>query len=301
MSIPVYIISGFLGAGKTTLINHIVKTFSNSANIFIINDELGSFPIDDKLFDYQSGWIANLQPGHPPNAYLRELIGTLRYAAFERHPECILIELTGLAHPRTVARIVKSSAFEGHLSLGGIITVVNPTELLNTCEKLIEEQIKDANIVIVNKEDLVDKETLQYARDRIASITQEHCKILRSTYARVDTYALFTGTYSAPLVDDPIPQHFMMNITQQYTIMNFLSRDTLSCKRITTLLERYSQHILRAKGILRTDIGDKVIQCTQGKFSVLNTVRDLKFSKIVIISKADHKDTIQRDFSSIFM
>jgi G3E family GTPase len=270
-------------------------------NIFIISDELGRFPIDAELFDYRSEWISSLQPGYSPDAYWRELVGTLRCVAVDRNSECILIELTGLAHPGTVAQIVKSPIFEGHLSLGGIITIVNPVELLNTREKLIEEQIKDANIVIVNKEDLVDKGTLQQARDRIVSLAQDHCTILHSIHAKVDAYALFTNTSGELLLDDSIPQRFMVNMTQGYAIMSFFSHDTLSCKRITILLDWHSQHILRAKGILRTDIGNKVIQCTQGVFSMLNTVRNLTFSKLVIITKADHKDAIQKDFSSMFM
>jgi cobalamin biosynthesis protein CobW len=302
MAIPVYIIAGFLGVGKTTLINHIVKTYSNSAGLFVINDELGTAPIDDEFFEHQCGWITNLRSGYLPEASLRELIGTLRYAAFDCNPDSILIELTGLAYPKTVVRIVKSPFFEGLLSLGGVVTVVNPEDVLDHSETVIDEQINAADTVVINKEDLViDQEMLQRAHKRVASMTRQSCRILRSHYARVDACALLTSLSSAPFLEVRTPQCFMMNAILGYAIMNFFSHKSLSCQRLTTLLARHTRDILRAKGVLKTDLGDKVIQCVRGEVSMLQTVRNFDQSKLVIITRVNRQDAIQDDFSSLFL
>jgi G3E family GTPase len=302
MPVPVYIISGFLGSGKTTLIHHIVETFSDSASdsarMFIIHDELGKFPIDGESFDDQKkSWIVSLQPGHPPCAFLRELIGTLRYAGMECNPDCILIELNGLTHPGTVARLVQSPAFEHRLTLGGVITVVNPVNVLNHVETLVEEQIKTATSIVMNKADSLDKGTWQQAHERVVALARKDCPIFRSTRAKVDADALLTSASSGSIAVQPIPQPVSV---QKYAVMSYFSHETLSGNWITTLLDRHKQHIVRAKGLLQTDSGAKIIQCTRNEFSMLKTSRNLTCSKFVMITETTCKDAMHREFSAVF-
>ena len=161
--IPVTVITGFLGAGKTTLLNYIL-TENHGKRIAVIENEFGEISIDNELvinaeeeiFEMNNGCICCSVRGD-----LMRILGNLmkRRDKFDY----ILLETTGLANPGPVAQTFFLDDDIGtKLLLDGIVTVVDAKHILPRLEDSREtrEQIAFADVVLINKTDLVKPEEL---------------------------------------------------------------------------------------------------------------------------------------------
>jgi G3E family GTPase len=161
--IPVTVITGFLGAGKTTLLNYIL-TENHGKRIAVIENEFGEISIDNELvinaeeeiFEMNNGCICCSVRGD-----LMRILGNLmkRRDKFDY----ILLETTGLAYPGPVAQtFFLDDEIGSKLSLDGIVTVIDAKHISPRLEDSREtrEQIAFADVVLINKTDLVKPEEL---------------------------------------------------------------------------------------------------------------------------------------------
>ncbi|MBP1719716.1 MAG: putative GTPase family, partial [Deltaproteobacteria bacterium] len=198
MPTPIYVISGFLGAGKTTLINNLLESAPYNARIMVLVNEFGRISIDKKMIKADPSNIVDLSGGCICCGMATELIASLRFALDELRADVILIESTGLAIPQEIARQALSPVFEGRVEGGGIVTVVDAGSVLKADYPIIEAQLKEANAVVLNKIDLIDSKTLEEVRDRIKLITDPKCSLFETSFGRISYNAIFTRRYDSP-------------------------------------------------------------------------------------------------------
>ena len=122
MPTPIYVISGFLGAGKTTLINNLLESAPDDARIMVLVNEFGSIAIDREIIKADPINIVDLSGGCICCGMFTELMASLWFALDDLKADVILIESTGLALPQQIARRALSPVFEGRVELGGIVT-----------------------------------------------------------------------------------------------------------------------------------------------------------------------------------
>ena len=142
MPTPIYVISGFLGAGKTTLINNLLESAPHSARIMVLVNEFGRISIDKKIIKADPFNIVDLSGGCICCGMVTELIASLRFALDELRADVILIESTGLAVPQEIARQALSPVFEGRVEDGGIITVVDAGSVLMRITRSLRRSLK---------------------------------------------------------------------------------------------------------------------------------------------------------------
>ena len=192
--VPVTVVTGFLGSGKTTLVNYILSE-NHGKRIAVIENEFGEIGIDDALvidaeeeiFEMNNGCICCTVRGD-----LIRILGTLmkRRDKFDY----ILVETTGLADPAPVAQtFFVDEEIRTQLRLDAIVTVVDAKHLaihlFEEKEEGIEnealEQLAFADRVLINKVDLVNEEELLLVEKQIRSINAG-ASLVRTQMSKVD-------------------------------------------------------------------------------------------------------------------
>lgn len=193
--VPVSILTGFLGAGKTTLLNHIL-TADHGQKIAVIVNEFGEIGIDNQLvigadeeiFEMNNGCICCTVRGD-----LIRILGELmdakrgvsdRKADFDR----VVIETTGLADPAPVAQtFLVDEEVATYYKLDAIITMVDAKHAPQHLDEGHEaqEQVAFADVILLNKTDLVDAEELKKLEQRLRAMNP-YSKIYRTHKSNID-------------------------------------------------------------------------------------------------------------------
>src|ERR1700731_3570065 len=170
---PVTVITGYLGSGKTTLLNRIL-TETHGKRYAVIVNEFGEVGIDtdlignadEEVFEMNNGCICCTVRGD----LIRIIDGlTKRSRAFDG----ILVETTGLADPAPVAQtFFVDENVRRKTKLDAIVTVADAKHLLQEIERAPEaqEQLAFADVVLLNKTDLVNREKLMAVERRVRKI-----------------------------------------------------------------------------------------------------------------------------------
>jgi G3E family GTPase len=164
--IPITVIGGFLGAGKTTLVNKLIR--SGAYKFGVIVNEFGETGVDGSLIEkMDSDGVAELSNGCLCCFGRDDLVQSMvKLAMRETPPEYVLIELSGVADPVPVAQTVLDPYVKGLFELDGIIGVADARNLKTTVQQNPEGavQLAYASTVILNKIDLATAEQVEEAK-----------------------------------------------------------------------------------------------------------------------------------------
>ncbi|KAI7839262.1 hypothetical protein COHA_006960 [Chlorella ohadii] len=182
---PVTLVTGFLGAGKTTLLNHILKQ-KGGRHVAVIENEVGEINIDNSLVVenlLSKEDLVSMDRGCVCCSLRNDIVGALRELQGRAGKrgiayDAILLETTGLADPAPVAfTFFANSWISANYRLDSILCLVDAQHLRRHLEDAgggdVNEavnQIAFADIILLNKIDLVTPEELQAARDLVRSI-----------------------------------------------------------------------------------------------------------------------------------
>jgi G3E family GTPase len=172
--IPVTVLTGFLGAGKTTLVNRILSE-NHGKRIAVIENEFGEVGVDhelvigadEEIFETSNGCICCTVRGD-----LIRILGQLRKRR-DRF-DSVLIETTGLADPAPVAQtFFIDEELKEHYTLDAIVTLVDARHIEQELENspIALEQIAFADVILLNKIDLVDAASLARIERRVRGIS----------------------------------------------------------------------------------------------------------------------------------
>lgn len=167
------IITGFLGAGKTTYLNHLLKSNPNT-KYAIIENEVGEQNIDSELIIRADEELYELNHGClccSLNDDLLELLSdlSLRKSEFDE----LLIEATGIADPSGIADPFHSHpAVKHHFELSRVVCIVDAEQIIHQLETTEEarKQIAFSDIVIINKTDLINEDELSFCVSLLENI-----------------------------------------------------------------------------------------------------------------------------------
>src|ERR1700758_607149 len=160
--IPVSVLTGFLGAGKTTLVNHILREQSEYKFGLIIN-EIGKIGIDGQLVQTETEDIVEMSNGCICCTVRKDLVKGIQKLLKRDDLDYVLIETTGVADPGPVAQTFLNIAQLQQLArLDSIITVADAEHLESQLREaeVTREQIALADFILLNKVDLIGPEQL---------------------------------------------------------------------------------------------------------------------------------------------
>ena len=185
--VPVTILTGFLGSGKTTLLNRIL-TEEHGKRIAVIENEYGEVGIDQALVINADEEVFEMSNGCICCTVRGDLIRVLNNLNKRRDKfDYVLVETTGLADPGPVAQtFFMDDELRAEYSLDGIVTLVDAAHIEQQLGRSDEstEQIAFADVLVLNKTDLVNDEALDGLEARLRGMNRM-ARVVRSERANV--------------------------------------------------------------------------------------------------------------------
>lgn len=185
--VPITILTGFLGSGKTTLLNHILNS-DHGLKIAVLVNDFGAINIDTQLVVGVEGETINLSNGCICCTIRGDLMrATLDLLRRDDPPEYIIIEASGVSDPVAVALTFRVPDFFPLVKLDGVIAVIDAEQFLTLEGEdrvLGLDQVGFADIVVINKTDLVTEVYLEQVRERVREIVPE-ARIIEAVQARI--------------------------------------------------------------------------------------------------------------------
>ncbi len=312
LQLPVTILTGFLGSGKTTLLNRILSEPHGKKYAVVIN-EFAELGIDDQLivqsdeevFEMNNGCICCTVRGD----LIRIISGLMRRG---REFDGIIVETTGLADPAPVAQTffvdpdVKAAA-----KLDAIVTLVDAKHFLDHVGDghEIVEQIAFADVLLLNKVDLVSPEELAVVEDRVRKINS-FAPLYHTQNSEIDLKQILNrGAFDLNRILEQEPHfldHHHHHHEEDVASVGITTDKPIDPDKfeawIGTLLRLKGQDIFRSKGILNVS-GSNRRFVFQGVHMQMNHSwgnpwrgRDTRDSRIVFIGRDLDAEALREGF-----
>lgn len=198
--LPLTILTGFLGAGKSTVLNYILRA-DHGLKIAVLINEFGEVSIDDQLVDSvakgEEGEAVVLNNGciccTVSNGFIDAVHTILERAdATGSIPDYFIVETTGLADPKPILDSVSATELSEELYVDQVLTVVDASAWsdVHYGSKTARQQIESADTILLSKTDLADDDKVKEVVSSIVSI-RPSARILKSQKGYVPISALF--------------------------------------------------------------------------------------------------------------
>ncbi len=280
--IPCTIVTGFLGAGKTTLIRHVMAN-AQGRRLAVIVNEFGDVGIDGDILKGCGNTacpeenIVELANGCLCCTVADEFVPALDAILAREGIEHIVIETSGLALPKPLVQAFHWPAIKSRVTVDGVVVVVDGAALADgrvandldalaqqraadsalshddPIEEVFEDQIACADLVVLNKRDLIDAAGFERAQAAIADVLPRTVKVITAADGRVDQSLLLglgVGTE-----DDIANRHTHHDNEEDHDHDDFdsfvvsvaeVADPTALTTRVTALAENFD--VLRVKG-----------------------------------------------------
>lgn len=295
--VNIYVISGFLGAGKTTFIKNFLKSLSNGKTV-VLENEFGETSVDGDFIRNNGYQVVDIPEGCICCNLKIDFTDAIISILQDMEPNNIVIEPTGLGVLSEILKILYGKAFENKVIIKNVITLVdgeNYLEQVDVFGEFFMDQIINAQNIIISKVDKITKDTLEAIVNSFEAINvkgnifvEDLCKCEEQFFQD------FINTKEEELkeFENLVLDEHSINASKEvnsfasisFEVKKQYSREELD-KKLGSLKKLNAGKIIRAKGILTTNKSEGNNQAENLEFDYVNGVYEIRNSNINVSSK----------------
>jgi G3E family GTPase len=314
--LPVTVITGFLGSGKTTLVKHILTNQQGLRTAIIVN-EFSDLGIDSELIVTADDDMVELENGCICCSINNNFVDAIfRILNRDRKVDHLVVETTGLADPLPVVLTFLRSELRPLTRVDSIVTVADAASF---CLELFESeaarnQLVYGDVILLNKCDLVDTERLQTLEGTIRAV-KAAARIVRAVQCQVPLplilgAGLFQSDRFFPAEEHSAHHHQTAHGSARdhvtadgFEFVSFQSDQPFAVHKFQDFLERLPHNVYRAKGLLWIDESEKryVFHLVAKRFSLDESPRDGAMkNKLVFIGQHLDRERLRTQLEACF-
>jgi G3E family GTPase len=248
MPVPVLLVTGFLGAGKTTVVNHLLANAEGRRIAAVVND-FGAINIDAELIAGASDGVVSLANGCICCSLEGDLLRTLAtLLRRDPKPEYIVIETSGVADPADIVRNLMDPVILREAPLETVLCVMDaatPPAALD--DALQRSQLRVADIVALSKLDLADEGAGGRIREAIRA-QRVPAVVVDAKHGEIPSALLFPASVDR-VPREPGPKR---PAEERFETLSWTSDQPISLPRLQQAIGRLAPKLARAKGLFET-------------------------------------------------
>lgn len=253
--VPVTLFTGYLGAGKTTVITNLIKSVPQDYKIAWLKNEIGNTAVDSELARQTNvATVKEILKG----CLCHYMIGSLNAALEEillSRPDRIVIETSGSAAPAPIVWEIRKNP---HLLVDGVITIIDAINFNGYVNKsyALKMQAKYTDLILINKHEDMDEHTLDAHLDDLYEINLDTPKI-KTDHGFIDPNIVFGLDSALFLTQESVVEeegHFLHDHQDaEVDLIEIMPSGIFDQKEIAENLKKFpKKNFYRIKGILRT-------------------------------------------------
>lgn len=260
-TIPVTLVTGPLGSGKTTLLRHLL--YQADQPVALIINEFGDVAIDRRVVEGKNVRLAELGGGCVCCDLRGEFEDAIQELLTLVTVERLLVETTGVAEPDSLIASIQDEL--AGVRLEGVVTVVDADGLLQYAGwgSTLRAQIEAADLILLNKSDLVTPSDMHHLESRIQSLNSE-APVATTRNCRVDSQLIFSLTHQDK-VKKPVQSHLHQSDVEAFS---YYPESSLDRECFENFLGDIDLNIYRIKGFIRLDEGPYLFNWTRGRWDL---------------------------------
>ena len=250
MPVPILLVTGFLGAGKTTVVNHLLAHAQGRRIAAVVND-FGAINIDAELIAGASDGVVSLANGCICCSLEGDLLRTLStLLRRDPKPEYIVIETSGVADPADIVRNLMDPVILREAPLETVLCVIDAATPPSALEDaLLRSQLRVADIVALSKLDLADAGAGARMREAIRA-QRVPAVVVDAPHGEIPSELLFPAHVArAPAPREPGPKR---PAEERFETLSWTSEHPLSLPRLQQAIGKLAPTPARAKGLFET-------------------------------------------------
>lgn len=279
-----YILTGFLGAGKTTFLTNVLNDLSGQ-KVGVIMNEFGKVGIDGTIIKKDGMELTEINRGSIFCSCLKISFVQAMCEMADRGLKYLFVESSGLADPSNIGDIMDAiREFKGEVyDYKGAICLVDALHFLEQIKDLetVERQLKHCHLAIISKVDLVDNETLEAIKSKIREINDK-VEIRTSLFGKVDYNFLNEDLMKNQWVESEDTTNTPDNKPKTLTLT---FNGQIKKEDLTRFIDCISGDAYRIKGFFKLEDGWNQVDVVNKKIDYKLSDTEETESQLVIISK----------------
>lgn len=291
--IPFFLVTGFLGSGKTTFLKRMLAAHQSEKKIAIIQNEFAPANIDgeDLKRDGKNFEILEINNGSVfCVCLLSNFISSLTEFIKAHKPDVIFLEASGLSDPIAIAQLLDFEDLKKDLYLAKVWTVIDAASFLKQ-HKLVtrlQHQVRIADVLIINKTDLSSVNQLEEI-EKVITAFNPFAGVLRSSYCKLSEEGLSIDVLSETTAQKTKDQHAQFESCGRPDIGVGVLRSSRSIeqKKLELLIDIYTKKTIRIKGFAKLSDGDGIAVQTSYEHKAFKKVNNYHGSTELIAMGED--------------